>query len=100
MQDVEQVREYLFKSGYAIIKDETVEDKNKYYSVIKCRYSGDVKRFDLADIYVGKTDKTNKGKDFIKFLEYSVNKLKSREKFLSEPEQYKLNLYTALLEGK
>jgi len=92
MQDVEVLREYLLSEGFVITHDEIVEDKGKFYSIIKCKYDGNVKVYNLEDIVIGMTDKKEKGQDFLKFVEQSIEKLKPREKYLSVKDREKLEL--------
>ena len=93
MQDTEVLREYLLKNGYTISHDETVKDRDKFYSVIKCSYTGELRKINKEAIVIGITDKQNLGKDFKEFLEFNIKSLKSREKYLNEFDKQRLLLY-------
>lgn len=93
MQDAEILRGYLLGVGYEIEYDETVLDRNKFYSVIQCRKAEVKNNFSDIDVVVGKTDLENKGQDFKKFLHYNINKLEVRKDFLSEQDRKRLDIY-------
>lgn len=93
MQDIEVLRKYLLGAGYKIEYDETILDRNKFYSVVQCKKTETKNSFSFIDVVIGKTDKENNGQDFKQFLHYSIKKLEDREDFLSKEEQEKLDIY-------
>ena len=54
MTKSEYLREYLYKNGFEIIKENAVVADNKVYSVMCCVYSGNLDVFDNLSIYIGK----------------------------------------------
>ena len=92
MQDAEILRKYLIEAGYNILLDETVEDRNKFYSTIVCESGKAPKKAKLEEVVVGKTDRKNKGKDFCLWLEMEVEKQLSREQYLSGDKKKRLNI--------
>lgn len=104
MQDVETLREYLLNNNFTIESDETVLDRNKFYSVMHVKVAKKSKIYKPCDIWFGKTDLVNKGEDFKMYLSYLKTKLISREKYLSQAEKEKLqaceNLLTKINKGK
>ena len=100
MQDVDILRRYLFETGFEIYFDETVKDRNKFYSIIKCKFVGKPKNYELIDIFIGKTDKNNKGPDFIEYLNFEISALKGREKYLSDVDKARIQLYNEIMLDK
>ena len=98
MQDTEILREYLLRNGYAISYDETVKDRDKFYSVIQCSYTGKICRVNKQSVVIGITDKKKLGKDFKEFLEFNINSLKAREKYLSEFDKKRLSIFESFFE--
>lgn len=50
----EALREFLFKNGYEILKEEPLLENEKLYSVIVCRYSGTAINFNPYSCFIGK----------------------------------------------
>ena len=100
MQDVEVLREWLLLNGFEIVYDETVMDRGKFYSAIKCVYSGVKKECEIKDIIFGKTDLENKGQDFIEYLQFNIQSLQARKNHLNSFDQKKLELMSNLVLGK
>ena len=96
MQDAEILREFLISSGYNISVDETVKDRDKFYSTIKCDGVIAPKTASIEEIVVGKTDRQRLGNDFRQWLEMEITKQESREKFLSEEKKARLNVLKKL----
>lgn len=92
MQDAIILRKYLVQNGYNILIDETVKDRNKFYSTIMCEKVGKFKSASVEEFVVGKTDRENWGSDFSEWLEIEISKYESREKFLTDDK--KSFLYT------
>ena len=50
----EALREYLFKNGYEILKEEPIEENEKLYSVMVCKYSGIITENAPYTYFIGK----------------------------------------------
>lgn len=50
----EVLREFLYKNGYEIIKEEPLFENGKLYSVMVCRFSGIITDFEPQTCFVGK----------------------------------------------
>ena len=62
----EVLREFLFKNGYEILKEEPLLENEKLYSVMVCKYSGTVKNYEPHSYYIGKLSPENiEGKLYI-----------------------------------
>lgn len=97
MQDVEILREYLLTSGFSIDADETVKDRNKFYHIIKCKYTQKKLKYTLEDVVLGKTDLVKKSEDFFEFLKEELNQLQSRKKYLTAKDLQKFKIYSRLI---
>lgn len=93
MQDVEVLREYLMQAGFMSLVDETIKDRDKFYHIIKCNYTGIPEKPTPEKLFVGKTDAENIGKDFLDELTEGIIKLEARKSHLSKNEKQKLKIY-------
>lgn len=93
MQDVEVLREYLMQAGFTSLVDETIKDRDKFYHIIKCNYTGIPEKPTVDKLFVGKTDAETIGKDFLDELTETIIKLESRKSHLSKNEKQKLKIY-------
>lgn len=100
MQDVEILREFLFEFGFKIVFDETVEDKNKFYHVIKCVYTGVVENYKETDLFVGITDGKIKGEDFLNSIKKEIVSLEFRKGYLNNLDKIKLETYNNILSNE
>ena len=50
------LREYLYKNGFDIIKEPTLIEKGKVYSVMQVRFDGKVRNADMASATIGKIE--------------------------------------------
>ena len=91
MQDVEILREYLLTFGYTVLVDETIKDRDKFYSTIVCEPDNKVQEFSIDNITVGKTDREKCGADFMEWLDMEIDKQESRERYLGEEKKKRLN---------
>ncbi len=71
MHDVEVLRLWLVENGYAIIKDEIVED-NGFYNIIKVEEGKDSLK--PMEVVFGRTNLTERSADFISYLETELKK--------------------------
>lgn len=63
----EVLREYLFKNGYEIIREEPLLENGKLYSVMVCKYSGIIRKNEPYTYFIGKlTPETAAGALYIK----------------------------------
>lgn len=84
---------YLYKSGFSIITQVCTHEGERLYTVIKARYSGSIRLFGEADIYLGKLELNNE--DSRKFLIKEIQKAERRA--IGDPA---LNSVIELLKGK
>lgn len=75
MTKSEHLREYLYKNGFEIIKENAVVADNKVYSVMCCVYSEKEIVFDNTAIYIGKLNEDNSDAA----REYILGKIKMLE---------------------
>ncbi len=63
----EALREYLFKNGFEIIREEPLFENGKLYSVMVCKYSGVVREIEPHIYFIGRlTPETPEGALYIK----------------------------------
>ncbi len=63
----EALREFLFKNGYEILKEEPLLENEKLYSVMMCRYSGSLTDYEPYTCFIGKlSPEKEEGKLYIK----------------------------------
>lgn len=87
MQHTKVLRKYLYENGYNISYDETIQDRDKFYSVIKCKKTDRPIKYKPVDLLIGKTDLINNGEDFLNYLNYELNSYESRLKYLDKEEK-------------
>ena len=82
MTHPEFARKFLFDNGFEIQKDIIVKDKKHYYSVFDAVYSGEPKKYNKTNLFIGNiyVNEENKGY-FLHLLNYLKNKQKSGEDY-------------------
>lgn len=58
-QSGSRIREYLYKNGFSITGETTVNEKKKFYSAITAEYTGEIIEPTVYDCYIGKSEKCN-----------------------------------------
>lgn len=96
MQDTEVLREYLLKNGWQIDEDETVKDRNKFYSTIKCCPSKSSAVYKEEEVFVGKSDAIRRGADFLEWVGEEISALQKRKGYLTPKQQQKLEILKSI----
>ena len=73
-----KIRKYLYENGFEITKETTVEEKNKYYTVICAKYSDKNISPDIYKCYIGESDK-NSGKAAVGYFNMVLSQLKKQQ---------------------
>lgn len=98
MQNTINLREYLIKHNYEIIKDFIVKDRKKFYNTIVARFSTNKQNLSKKQIEFGLTNLDLKGNDFIEYLsEYINNNEIIYEKSKSKIIKEKINMAKEVL---
>ena len=89
MQNTINLREYLIKHNYEIIKDFIVKDRKKFYNTIVARFSTNKQNLSKKQIEFGLTNLDLRGNDFIEYLSEYINNNeiiygKSKSKIIKE----------------
>lgn len=90
MQDVEVVREYLYKNGFEITVDQLVQERGKYYSIIQCVKAESKIEYSKEDVWFGKFEPKQKSFVFLNYCLWTRDSLKRRENYLDENDLKKL----------
>lgn len=98
MQNTINLREYLIKHNYEILKDFIVKDRKKFYNTIVARFSTNKQNLSKKQIEFGLTNLDLKGNDFIEYLsEYINNNEVIYEKSKSKIIKEKINMAKEVL---
>lgn len=98
MQNTINLREYLIKHNYEIIKDFIVKDRKKFYNTIVVRFSTNKQNLSKKQMEFGLTNLDLKGNDFIEYLsEYINNNEIIYEKSKSKIIKEKINMAKEVL---
>lgn len=98
MQNTINLREYLIKHNYEILKDFIVKDRKKFYNTIVARFSTNKQDLSKKQIEFGLTNLDLKGNDFIEYLsEYINNNEVIYEKSKSKIIKEKINMAKEVL---
>lgn len=98
MQNTINLREYLIKHNYEIIKDFIVKDRKKFYNTIVARFSTNKQNLSKKQIEFGLTNLDFEGNDFIEYLsEYINNNEIIYEKSKSKIIKEKINMAKEVL---
>lgn len=98
MQNTINLREYLIKHNYEIIKDFIVKDRKKFYNTIVARFSTNKQNLSKKQIEFGLTNLDLRGNDFIEYLsEYINNNEIIYEKSKSKIIKEKINMAKEVL---
>ena len=73
----DEVRDYLIRKGFKIIKEDMCIDEGKFYTVMEVRYTGNTVMYSKAELLYGKYLIENKHPVLLRFLK------KEEEKYLS-----------------
>lgn len=88
MRNTPELRIFLTQNGMSIIKDFTVFDRGKFYSIIAIRQGEDT--LTENERFFGRTDLKNPSEDFLCYLSFQENKLfKLLQKVNEESEQHR-----------
>ncbi len=101
MQDAEVLRGFLDEAGYRILSDEIIEERGKFYSILKvekCLENENYENLDELAKYFGKYYKTDESEDFKAFLKYTRNTLRGRMQYLTKNDLLKLNFCENILD--
>lgn len=101
MQDAEILRGFLAEAGFKILSDEILEERGKFYSILKVRKITQNERTENLDElskYFGKFYKTDESSDFKGFLEYTRKTLRGRAQYLTKNDLLKLNFCENILD--
>lgn len=79
MQQVEYLREYLYKKGFTIIDEKIVYEDKKYFQIILSKYTGIKETYNEIDLKISKILRKKKDRALKDFLE---NKLSSNNYIL------------------
>jgi len=84
VQNPEVLRRYIYDKGFEVIDEELCIDDNKFYEIIKVRYSE--KPRDVEDIYYEIGEKLVEKKHALlnKYIEYKLEKYNNIIKYISE----------------
>lgn len=85
--DVSVVREYLCGAGFEILDEDMVFDEDKYYSIMKCRYEGSVRKLSSEQMAYGPILLDKKHSVLREFLLMKKDKLTELETVLTESLQ-------------
>ena len=73
----DEVRDYLIRKGFTIIKEDMCIDEGKFYTVMEVRYTGNTVMYSEAELLYGKYLIENKHPVLLRFLK------KEEEKYIS-----------------
>lgn len=90
----DRLRDYLCNEGFEIITEVGVESQNRFYTVMKVQYSGDLERVGCEFKYIGKLLE-NPNEAAITFVKNRLNSLKKCMADIEKVERKK-ELYTEL----
>lgn len=80
MSRANELRKYLFESGFFIEREEAVSEGKRTYSIMKVCYTGEKTAFTEADAYIGKLDLSSS--DAVKYIQKQLRHLENEEKGL------------------
>lgn len=71
-----ETKQFMLSNGYKIIFDIIIKDKDKFYSIFKCKKSNDKVILSKLHLSFGKDSFINKDSDIREYISYEENKLK------------------------
>lgn len=89
MTKSELLRQFLYANGFEIIEEKISIEERRFYTIIKCKYTGKIIKKDILDCYV--SDNLMIEPDFSKYIDYKTQKMsiicnkiedKTNEKFI------------------
>ncbi len=78
-QNAIKIREYLYRNGFSILKEETVSENKKFYSCISASYTGEIKNPSTYDLFIGKIDFKNTDSD-VGYFKMALSQLEKIQK--------------------
>ena len=78
--NVVKLRQYLMDNNFYIVKDIVVEDRDKFYNVLKVKKVDSIKKLTKRQLEYGKTNLSTFNADFINMLNQENQKLNNRLK--------------------
>lgn len=76
--NVVKLRKYLMDNNFYIVKDIVVEDRDKFYNVLKVKKVDSIKKLTKRQLEYGKTNLSTFNADFINMLNQENQKLNNR----------------------
>ena len=73
-KNILEVREFLIKNNYKILKDEVVKSGKMFYFVLKVKKSEKIQKLTKNQLEFGLTNLKNLSPDFISYLKFEQNK--------------------------
>lgn len=96
--NVVKLRQYLSDNNFYIITDKVVEDKNKFYNLLKVRKVENKIMLTTRELNYGKTNIKGYNPEFVRMLEYENEKLADRIQNIKN-EKLKTEILTEMLEN-
>ena len=90
----DRLREYLFKEGFEILTEVGVESQNRFYTIMKVQYSGNLEKVGCEFKYIGKLLE-NPNEAAITFVKNRINSMKNCMRDIKKVER-KQELYNEL----
>ncbi len=96
-QDANLLREFLTNNNFFIILDEIIEEKGKFYSNILCKSGAESQKLSALQCYLGLNCNNNINEDYIKFVEFTFNKLNAIKQYLPQKDLHILQFCENIL---
>lgn len=89
MTKSELLRQFLYSKGFEIIEEKVSIEERRFYTIIKCKFTGKIENKDILDCYT--SEKLRKDVNFKKYIDFKAGKMqiicdniedKSNDKFL------------------
>lgn len=88
---MEEVRRYLWESGYNIVRETATLDHHRPYTALEVTFTGDAKSFTLSDCYIGQMrdipDASLRTRFFVSLSHYLQDQIQGRPDNVSELEE-------------
>jgi len=86
VQNSIELRSYLIKNNYKILKDFIIEDKGKFYNTLVVEFNNQNQILNSEEVEFGLTNFDLKSKDFYNYLLFYINKYENIKKHISSKD--------------
>lgn len=96
MSKPELLRQFLYSEGFTILEEAISIEERRFYTIIKCRFSGEKAQKDILDCYI--SEKIQEDTNFTLYLENKIRKISEICSQIDNKESDRYVYYNKLLQ--